>query len=274
MCEGDAATRLELEGTREPGGNKVQPPHAGLVLAAGAGMRLRPITETCPKPLLALSNGQVILDSIATNANRMGLERLKVIAREHEPQFRRACRDVAARSGIEISLAMLPTPTSSSLETLRFGLRDVADPPAVFLGDDVTISASTMNLVEAFVRTNPAILQAVTQEEDKLVLKRSCAVTIDGAGRIKRIDEKPAVPSSNVRGCGIYILGERACQVIRDVDAATIHEITELVDFFARGGQAAYEFIAGTNINVNTPEDLAHAQQVHGMIQSRPRPNS
>ncbi len=244
------------------------------MLAAGTGMRLRPITDTCPKALLPLTNGDVILDSIASNARGMGIQTLRVVARDWEPQFRQACERIAARNGIEASLQMLPAPTSSSFETLRFALRHSNAATAVFLGDDVTIAGSLMNLVEAYVRTGAVILQAVTREDDRLVLQRSCAVTIDGTGRIKTILEKPTDPRSNIRGCGVYILGESACQLVEDPGQASIHEITELVDHFAREDLAAYEFIAGINVNVNTPADLARAQQVYRLSHAEPRPSS
>ncbi len=266
--------QVEVGGPSTPREDGVAPPHEGVVLAAGAGMRLRPITETCPKPLLPLSRGDVILDSIAANAKGMGLDSLKVIAREHESQFRLACARVAEQNGFDVTLEMLPAPTASSLETLRLGLRRVTEPVAVFLGDDVTITNSMLNLVEAYIRTRPAILEAVTREEDKRVLQHSCAVAIDGAGRIKHIQEKPTEPISNIRGCGIYILSDPACEVVRDPAQSRIHEITELVDYFARRELAAYEFVAGLNINVNTPEDLTRAQQVYRLAHDRPRASS
>jgi choline kinase len=45
----------------------------GLVLAAGAGRRLRPYTDTLPKALVPIGNGQTVLDSTLRNFAEVGL---------------------------------------------------------------------------------------------------------------------------------------------------------------------------------------------------------
>jgi N-acetyl-alpha-D-muramate 1-phosphate uridylyltransferase len=53
------------------------PPNSGMVLAAGLGTRLRPVTETIPKPLVDI-NGRTLLDHAIDRLALAGVERVVV----------------------------------------------------------------------------------------------------------------------------------------------------------------------------------------------------
>src|SRR5260370_37890689 len=53
------------------------PPRTAMVLAAGLGSRLRPVTETIPKPLIEI-NGRSLLDHAIDRLALVGVERVVV----------------------------------------------------------------------------------------------------------------------------------------------------------------------------------------------------
>jgi N-acetyl-alpha-D-muramate 1-phosphate uridylyltransferase len=55
----------------------IPPPRSGMVLAAGLGTRLRPVTETIPKPLIEIS-GRTLLDHAIDRLALVGVERVIV----------------------------------------------------------------------------------------------------------------------------------------------------------------------------------------------------
>lgn len=55
----------------------IPPPRSGMVLAAGLGTRLRPLTETIPKPLIEI-NGRTLLDHAIDRLALVGVERAVV----------------------------------------------------------------------------------------------------------------------------------------------------------------------------------------------------
>jgi MurNAc alpha-1-phosphate uridylyltransferase len=55
----------------------IQRPRSAMVLAAGLGTRLRPVTETLPKPLVEI-NGRSLLDHVIDRLTLVGVERVVV----------------------------------------------------------------------------------------------------------------------------------------------------------------------------------------------------
>ncbi len=55
----------------------ISPPRSAMVLAAGLGTRLRPVTETLPKPLVEI-NGRSLLDHAIDRLELAGVERVVV----------------------------------------------------------------------------------------------------------------------------------------------------------------------------------------------------
>ena len=55
----------------------IAPPRSAMVLAAGLGTRLRPMTETIPKPLIEI-NGRTLLDHAIDRLALVGVERVVV----------------------------------------------------------------------------------------------------------------------------------------------------------------------------------------------------
>ena len=76
----------------------IVPPRTAMVLAAGLGTRLRPVTETIPKPLIEI-NGRTLLDHAIDRLALVGVERVVVnvhykaamvtaqLARRHHPRI-------------------------------------------------------------------------------------------------------------------------------------------------------------------------------------------
>jgi MurNAc alpha-1-phosphate uridylyltransferase len=77
------------------------PPRSAMVLAAGLGKRLRPITETVPKPLVEI-NGRTLLDHAIDRLELVGVERV-VVNVHYKAALVAAQLARRDHSGIEIS---------------------------------------------------------------------------------------------------------------------------------------------------------------------------
>ncbi|MEA3186057.1 MAG: hypothetical protein QOJ74_2534 [Ilumatobacteraceae bacterium] len=76
----------------------------GLVLAAGAGRRLRPHTDHLPKTLVALDDGSTVLDHILDNFSASGLQRASIVVGYCAQAIERRVSDLESRHGLHIEL--------------------------------------------------------------------------------------------------------------------------------------------------------------------------
>jgi len=79
-------------------------PHA-MVLAAGLGTRMRPLTDTLPKPLVRVA-GKPLLDRVVENAVLESIPRLVINVHHHADQMERHIAALRARhAGVEIVIS-------------------------------------------------------------------------------------------------------------------------------------------------------------------------
>ena len=77
---------------------------AGLVLAAGAGRRLRPHTDGLPKTLVALDDGSTVLERILSNFAAVGLDRATIVIGYCGAAINRRLADLEQSTGLAIDL--------------------------------------------------------------------------------------------------------------------------------------------------------------------------
>ena len=169
-----------------------------IILAAGLGTRLRPITATTPKCLVPI-NGVPLLELWLRECERAGVE--AVLVNTHH-LAERVQEFVAARRGIPVTLAHEPTLLGSA-GTLAANWDFVAgdDSFLVVYGDNLT----TFSLAEltAFHNRHGRIASVGLFRSPN---PSACGVVeVDGTGLITGFWEKPANPPGNLVNAGLYV---------------------------------------------------------------------
>lgn len=165
----------------------------GMVLAAGLGQRMRPLTEDTAKPLLML-DGRSLLDRALDRMADAGVPEVVVNAHWHADKVAAA---VAARSAPRISLqreeVLLETGGGVTMALPKLG----QGPFAVANGDSVWLDGPTPALVRLAAAFDPA------QMDGLLLLVRSAQVDgevgrgdfhMDPLGRLRRPKERELAP--------------------------------------------------------------------------------
>lgn len=109
-----------------------------IVMAAGEGQRLRPITERWPKPVLPV-DGRPVVGTLLRELAAAGIERVVVVTGHLAEQVRALVGDGSAW-GLEVTFADQPQQDGSADAVAR-ALAAGAEPPCVVAGADTVFGA-------------------------------------------------------------------------------------------------------------------------------------
>lgn len=173
-----------------------------IVLAGGAGSRLRPLTDTRPKPLLPFC-GQPFAAGLLHRLADVAGHVTFVVGADAAPF--EALSGPAGLLGRRVDIIAEPEPwdTAGAARTLL-----QADPPAdpvLVVNGDVLTDADLTLLVAAHRRHAPTATLALARVADPSAYG---VVVTDGDGRVERFVEKPApgsAPADTVNA-GLYVL--------------------------------------------------------------------
>jgi mannose-1-phosphate guanylyltransferase/phosphomannomutase len=227
----------------------------GFILAAGEGSRLRPLTDTIPKPMVTLA-GRPILEYAVEALARHGVRDL-IMNLHHKPDVIRTYFGDGSRFGMRIQY---------SFEPMLLGTAGALAPWADFLDETFflvygdNLSTCDLTKLAAFHRARDAwATVALFWREDT---RQSGVADLEPDGRIRRFVEKPAAGDvfSHWVNAGILVL-EPAC--VADIPKGRPSDFgRELLPLWIAEGQPVYGYEMADDERlwwVDTPADLAHA---------------
>ncbi len=228
----------------------------GVILAAGRGTRLGPLTDSVPKPLLDIG-GTPLLVRILDGLVEAGVVESVVVAGYRADQVRSA---LAGRSGVEI---VVQTELNGTAGAVALARDAVSGRPFVYAWGDILIRPDNYRrIVEAAASADAVI--GINRVEDP---SAGAAVTVDGDWRVRGIVEKPPPGSSVTKwnSAGIGVLGPDVWPLI-DALAPSPRGEYELTDAMAGlvddGAIVAAVPIEGPWVDIGTPESLARAREL------------
>ena len=157
-----------------------------MILAAGLGTRMRPLTEHCPKPLLPLLL-QPTLDHILVQLARQGIHDVIVNLHHHADQLAQWLGD-GSRWGVHLSLSFEPAllGTAGALQRVAPLLRDV---PFLVLNADVLIDLDLQALWHWHCQRQALVTMVLRPDP---AARSYGAVIVDADDRVRRINGRPS----------------------------------------------------------------------------------
>jgi len=235
-----------------------------MILAAGLGTRLRPLTDRIPKPLLPIA-GRPMIDYTLAWVAAAGIRQVMINLHHMGERIRQAVG--AERFGLEISYSEEPVilGTGGGLKRVE---RFFADGPFLVVNADVLTAVDPNAVVRAHVETRP--LATLVVRRDPQVATYG-AIGIDRDGRIRRFlgrgPQAPA-PTEEVMFTGIHVVDPR---VLADLPAAgTFSPITDAYIAIVERGDPLMGYVTDAPwIDIGTPERYSQAEQwvANGVIQ-------
>ena len=236
-----------------------------LILAGGAGTRLRPITHTRAKQLVPVANKPILFYGIDAMV-AAGISEIGVIVGDTRDEVMAALGD-GTRFGA--SFTYIPQEAPLGLAHCVLLARD-------FLGDDDFVMYLGDNLLEqdlaAFVAafeqarhgdgTGPAAQILLKQVSDP---QRFGIATLDDDGHVVQLVEKPEVPPSDLALVGVYLFTARIHDAVAAIDPSARGEleITDAIQWLIDAGeQVRCELLTGWWIDTGKLTPLLEANRL------------
>jgi mannose-1-phosphate guanylyltransferase len=157
-----------------------------MILAAGLGTRMRPLTDHCPKPLLPLLL-QPMLDHLLAQLPRYGIRDVIINLHHHADQLARWLGD-GSRWGVHLSLSFEPEilGTAGALKRVEPLLRDA---PFLVLNADVLIDVDLQALWHWHCQRQALVTMVLRPDP---AARSYGAVIVDADDRVRLINGRPS----------------------------------------------------------------------------------
>jgi len=212
----------------------------GVILAAGRGTRMLPLTRTRPKPLVPVLN-RPLIEYVLLGLREAGADEFAVVIGHLGDQIQAALGD-GSRLGVSIHYLVQPEPNGSGAATLLAEEFIGGEPFLLSFADIITPRRNYPRLREAFDSGRWSAVITLNWMEDPY---EGAAVTVDDEGRVLRIVEKPpkGTAGTHFNNAGIFILPPFIFDAIRSTPKSDRgeYELPQAIQFiieqeFAVGG--------------------------------------
>lgn len=229
----------------------------GVILAAGKGTRMRPFSESFPKPILPVLGKPLMAYQLEMMAG-LGIRRVVVVIGHLGHEVVRALGD-GGRYGVEITYVEQEEMLGIAHAVSRLEAH-VDRPFFLFLGDIFFVTENLAEMLTRFREQQLGGVLACKREPDLEAMKRNFAVMADERGVVHRVVEKPRHPRTDLKGCGIYLFDQSFFDAVRRTPRTALrneYEITDSIQIFLDDGYpvAAAEVVKA-DMNVSYPKDL------------------
>uniref|UniRef100_A0A7C3RCZ5 Bifunctional protein GlmU n=1 Tax=Archaeoglobus fulgidus TaxID=2234 RepID=A0A7C3RCZ5_ARCFL len=220
-----------------------------IILAAGEGTRMRPLTYTKPKVMLPVAN-KPILQHLVENLSKAGIDEIVLVVGYREETVRDYFGEEFNGVKIRYVRQSKQLGTAHALLSAEHVLEDrflMLNGDAIVFGDDLRKLKKEENGIAVFEVPNP---------EDFGVVEIS-------DGKVRRIIEKPEKPKSNLINAGVYVFTKEIMDYAKKtpVSVRGEYEITDSITMAILDG---FEFRAVKIerwIDVGYPWDLLKANE-------------
>jgi NDP-sugar pyrophosphorylase family protein len=220
-----------------------------VVMAAGEGTRLRPLTERWPKPVLPI-DGRPVIATLLRELAAAGCTRAFVVTGHLAQQIEELVGDGSAY-GLEVTFVRQPGVLGSA-DTVTRALAAGAKPPFLVTAADTVYSPGDVRrVVEAYAASAAAGALAGRRDPPPVPAHRDGLLIVDGLVR-KVVDDDPA---NEVGSAPLWILGPELIPFFDGLSGPPY----ELADVFKRALESNLPILGieiGKTRDLTRPVDL------------------
>ncbi|MBC7871549.1 MAG: glucose-1-phosphate thymidylyltransferase [Chitinophagaceae bacterium] len=241
-----------------------------IILAAGQGTRLRPVTLTMPKPLVPVANKALIGYAIDILRDSHVTE-VGIIVHDMSSPI---VSQLGDGSKLGVNLHYIVQAEQKGLAHAVSLAHDFVgdDPFAMFLGDNIFQDKMT-DLIEGFEASDSELSIALKSIPDPTRF----GIAEISNGRVLRVIEKPKNPPSNLAICGVYLFRKSIWDAIANIKPSARNEleITDAIQWVVDQKHKVTPYVLpGWWIDAGKPDAIINANQlVLGDLPYTPAPD-
>ena len=243
----------------------------GLVLAAGAGRRLRPDTDQLPKTLLPVAGESTILDIALRNLGSAGLSDVVIIVGYAASAIADRVPDLERRHGVAIELVHNDRAEEWNNAYSLWLAREHFGHGVLMVNGDTVHPASVEKKVLAARRPDLAADLILAVDTVKKLADEEMKVVVDDRGLLARITKQMDPADAHGEYIGVTLIEPRAAIALADALETAWRRDPNLYyeDGFQvladRGGSVALEPIGDVEwVEVDDHRDLRRAREIAG----------
>lgn len=238
-----------------------------MVLAAGLGTRLRPLTDGRPKALVEI-NGRTLLEITLSRLRRFGVREV-IVNVHHFANILAAYLSAHKNFGMQIEISReddLLLDTGGGLKNAaKFFLRDSADAPFLLHNVDVLSTIDLDEMIRVHRKQDALAVMAVRSRKSSRQLMFDKHLELVGR-RIAKEGAEPAIEivrnaldPEPLAFCGIHVISPRLLRIM------TEQGVFSIIDVYLRLARAGEKILAFRADNyywrdLGRPEDLSQAE--------------
>ena len=237
----------------------------GMVLAAGAGRRLRPYTDTLPKALVPVDDETTILDLTLSNFSKVGLKDVAVIVGYKSEAVEARKKDLESRHGVNLELIFNDKAEEWNNAYSLWCARDLFSQGFLLANGDTVHPVSVQETLLG--NRGPAILLAV--DTVKKLAEEEMKLTIDCAGNLAKITKLMDPQTAFGEYIGLTLVEPEAAEKLTSALETTWKLNPDLYyedgyqEYVDRGGVINLQPIGEVSwVEVDNHDDLAKARSI------------
>jgi len=240
----------------------------GMILAAGAGRRLRPYTDTLPKALVPVDGETTIMDISLRNLAAAGLEEVVIVVGYCAGAVEERKAAFEEKYGVKITLVHNDKAEEwNNAYSMWLAREHFSRGVLMVNGDTVHPVSVERTLLAARDPEKASILLAV--DDVKKLADEEMKVILSPEGFLRRITKLMDPAEAAGEYIGATLLEPEAAEALADALKATFEKDTDLYyedgyqEYVNRGGKIAVAPIGDVPwVEVDNHEDLAKAREI------------